>query len=84
MFNQLSRVTVDCALGPTVRNSFPGHLALVSEGPRVRPAIQEDSGSCLRACEVDLWFWVTRARALWPAGMDQLGCLGPVGVGCGA
>ena len=64
--------------GPAVSNCSPGHLTLASEGPRGRPAGPDDSGSCPRAREVDLRFWVTRVRALWPAGSTSCpGRLGP-------
>ena len=65
--------------GPAVSNCSPGHLTLASEGPRGRPAGPDDSGSCPRAREVDLRFWVTRVRALWPAGSTS--CAGPLGPG---
>ncbi|RKM63970.1 hypothetical protein C0215_19540, partial [Clostridioides difficile] len=65
--------------GPAVSNCSPGHLTLASEGPRGRPAGPDDSGSCPRAREVDLRFWVTRVRALWPSG--SISCPGRLGPG---
>ena len=59
-------------------NNIPLCLALGFEGPRGRPAVPDDSGSCPRACEFDLHSWVTRARALIPEGSTSVpGELGP-------
>ena len=78
--DQLSGATRARAQGPTVSNSFPGCLALGSEGPRGRPAVLDDSGLCPGTRDFDLRSW-----ALWPERYGQQGRLAvPGDLGLGA
>ena len=92
---QLSRVTQARVQGPVVdqlpqatwalvghtvvSSRCPGRLVLVSEGPRVRPAVPGSLGPFPRARVVDQLSWEPRDPAGWPAVSTSLpGCLRPV------
>ena len=59
--------------------SPPGHIVLVSEGPRVRPAVPGDSGPGTRAHRVDRPSRANRARVRGPVGSTS--CSGELGPG---
>ena len=66
--DKLFRATRARVRRPEVSTSVSGRLALVSEGPRVRPVRRGDSGSCQRAHGVDLLSLATGTCLQRPSG----------------